>query len=58
MFGEMRVKGTALGLGSFLLIVVVVEMTFPVTGLSSSRVMTVVDSATGSGEAEALRFLV
>lgn len=51
-------KGTALGLGSFLLVVVVVEMTFPVAGFSSSRVMTVVDSATGSGEADALRFLV
>lgn len=54
----MRVKGTALDLGSFLLVVIVVETTFPVAGISSSWVMTMVDSAAGSGEADALRFLV
>lgn len=52
----MRVKGTALGLGSFFRVVVVVEMTFSVAGLKSSWVMTVVDSATGSGELNVLRF--
>lgn len=58
MFGDMRVKGTALGLGSFFRVVVVVEMTFSVAGLKSSWVMTVVDSATGSGELNVLRLFL
>lgn len=54
----MRVKGTALGLGSFFRVVVVVEMTFSVAGLKSSWVMMVVDSATGSGELNVLRLFL